>query len=151
MAHDDAGHYKQKHPADTPINPAIEAQLTARAKDGRINCAAAHQIARELGVTPDEVGMTADLLELRINMCQLGLFGHGHQKRLVVPAKEVSAELQQAIEAALDDDGLACDAAWRIAEQFTITRVEVSSACEALNIRIKACQLGAFPRKKTAS
>ncbi|GAK51169.1 hypothetical protein U14_02411 [Candidatus Moduliflexus flocculans] len=148
MAHDDAGHYKHKHPEETMINALIAEQLQARAKDGRINCAAAHQIARELGVTPEEVGVTADLLELRINQCQLGLFGHGHQKRLIFPAKEVSAELRQAIEAALDDDGLACDAAWRIAEQFTITRVEVSSACETLHIRIKACQLGAFNSKK---
>ncbi len=148
MTHDDAGHYKKKHPEGMQMNPTLAEQLKARAKDGRINCAVAHHIAKEFGVTPEEVGATADLLELRINQCQLGLFGHGHQKRLVFPAKEVSDELRQAIEAVLDDDGLACDAAWRIAEQFTITRVEVSSACETLNIRIKACQLGAFSSKK---
>ena len=148
MIHDETGQYKRKHPQGTPINAAIAEKLTARAKDGRINCAVAHQIARELGVTPQEVGLAADLLELRINQCQLGLFGHGHQKRLIFAAKEVTAELRQAIETAMDDDGLACDAAWRIAEQFTIPRVEVSSACETLGIRVKACQLGAFNGKK---
>ena len=148
MAHNDAGHYKHKHPEGTSINAAIAERLTARAKDGRINCAVAHQIARELGVTPQAVGVNADLLELRINHCQLGLFGHGHEKRLIFAAKEVSAELRQAIEAVRDDDGLACDAAWRIAEQFTIPRVEISSACETLGIRVKACQLGAFDGKK---
>ena len=144
MAHEDAGHYAAKHPAGTELNSQIAELVKAHTVDGRISCAAAHKIAQELQVSPLDVGVTIDLLEIRINLCQIGLFGHTPQGKIVVPAKDVPPELQRAIEEALDEKGLSCFAAWTLAEQFTITRLEISSVCEALGTKISHCQIGTF-------
>ena len=144
MAHEDAGNYTAKHSSGTPLNPEIAKRIRAKLLNNRISCAAAHKIAQELHVSPKEVGVTIDLLEVRINRCQLGLFGHSPQKRIVQPAEQSSLELQHAIEKAQDENGLSCAAAWKIAGDLRIPRLEVSSACEALQVKISSCQLGTF-------
>jgi hypothetical protein len=144
MAHEDAGHYAAKHSVGIEPNQQIADLVNANIIDGKISCADAHKIAQELNVSPAEVGVTIDLLEVRINKCQLGLFGYSPQKRIVQTAEHVSPELQKAIEEALGEKGLSCFAVWDIAEGFRIPRLDVSSACEALNIKISSCQLGTF-------
>ena len=44
----------------------------------------------------------------------------------------------------LAEKKLSCRAAWDIAHRFKVPKMAVSAACEALNIKIKPCQLGAF-------
>lgn len=144
MAHADAGHYTAKHPEGMEVNPQIATQIKTNLVDGRISCAAAHKIAEELQVSPADVGVTIDLLEVRITQCLLGLFGYSPNKRIVVPAEHVSPELQQALEEAMDEKGLSCVAAWGLAKQRNISKLDISSACEALKIKITSCQLGTF-------
>ncbi len=144
MAHEHAGHYATKHPEGTGLNSEIAAQVKAETVENRISCADAHQIAEKIHVAPAEVGITIDLLEVRINQCQLGLFGHTPQKRIVTPAAHIPPELQKAIKAAGDEQGLSCFKAWEIAEQFHISRLDVACACETLKVKIVSCQLGSF-------
>jgi hypothetical protein len=91
-----------------------------------------------------EAGKTIDLLNIKITKCQLGLFGYGETKKIVQPAKEVAPELKENITSALKDGMLSCSCAWEIAGKLNIPRMKVASACEALQIKIKPCQLGAF-------
>ncbi len=76
MTHEDAGHYAAKHgpgvKADSKIIDAIKEKMS----DGKISCAAMHGISKMLSVSPAEAGKTADLLEVRLLKCQLGLFGY---------------------------------------------------------------------------
>jgi len=44
----------------------------------------------------------------------------------------------------MNDEKLSCAAAWEIAGSLNISRTKVASACEAMGIKIKPCQLGAF-------
>jgi hypothetical protein len=44
----------------------------------------------------------------------------------------------------LVDGRLPCAEAWRIADERNLKKMDVSSAVEALEIKIKPCQLGAF-------
>ena len=74
----------------------------------------------------------------------MGLFGYSPKKKIVQPAKEIAPDLKQAINDALSDGRLPCAAAWAIAKQINLPRMKVSAACEALKIKIKPCQLGAF-------
>ena len=46
----------------------------AAAKDGRLSCEAAHELAKELGVTLEEIGRFCDDNGIRIKDCQLGCF-----------------------------------------------------------------------------
>jgi hypothetical protein len=144
MTHEDEGHYAAKHPPDTNLNPGIAEEVKQNMKDGKISCSAASKIARELKVPPADVGVTIDLLEARINRCQLGLFGYVPEKTIVKPADSVPKELEKTIKDLLVDDRLPCKTSWEIAEKFGIPRMNVSAACETLKIKISVCQLGSF-------
>ena len=144
MTKDKDGHFARKHPSDSEIDPRVIEALKQQAADGKLPCAVAFKVASELGVTPGLVGKTADLLELRLRKCQLGLFGYEPDKRIVKPAETVSEALETCILKELTDNRLSCEKAWEIAKKLGLTKMAVSSACEHLSIKINACQLGAF-------
>ena len=52
----------------------LEAKIKESLVDGKLPCAVAFKIARELKVSPREVGKTADKLSIKICNCQLGCF-----------------------------------------------------------------------------
>ena len=144
MAHEDAGHYGAKHPGAT-IDADIAEAIRAGEKQGRITCAAAHEIACKQNCTPKQVGVNIDLLEKRINKCQLGLFGYGEPKgKAVEAASAVPDDLERAIQAARVGGRISCEAAWDIANRMERKRIDVACACEAMGIKVSACQLGAF-------
>jgi len=144
MTHRDAGGYSNKHGAGEKPNPEVSKAVTAAADAGKIACAKVFSIASELGASPAEAGKTLDLLEIRLVKCQLGLFGYMPDKSIVKPAEKVSQELESAIRSRLAGERLPCIAAWQIAEQLDLKKLDVSCAAEALGIKIKPCQLGAF-------
>lgn len=116
--------------------------------DGRLTCAMANKIARELEVEPIEVGDMATSLGIHASQCQLGLFGHGPKEegkgRIVESGMEVSEELEARIRDALRRGELPCFAAWEIASEFKLTRLDLGNAAETLGIPISPCQLGFF-------
>lgn len=144
MTREDAGKYSAKHASGATPNPETAAALTSRALDDRVSCTDAMTVATELGVSPAEVGKTLDLLEYRIVRCQLGLFGYSPQKRIVKPAEHVTDEVRDELERRAADGEISCASCWSIADTLSIERMEVSSACERLGIKIRHCQLGAF-------
>jgi hypothetical protein len=144
MTHADAGHYAAKHPHGTALNTTIANAIEKKASDGGLTCAAAHAIAEKLEVAPIDVGRSMDLMEIRLTKCQLGLFGYTPQKKIVTPAETVSPDLEAAIVATAKNGRLACDRAWQMAADQGLTRMVFSAACEALGIKVKPCQLGAF-------
>ncbi len=144
MTHEDRGHYAKKHQPDRQVRPEIAEAVKQNASKGEISCAAAHKIARYQNVPPAEVGFTIDSLEIRIVKCQLGLHGYRPDKKIVKPAETVSQDLQETIHDSLTDGRLSCAAIWDIAKKMRMARMEVSSACETLGVKIYSCQLGAF-------
>ena len=125
-----------------------EAVLAALDSDGKLSCAAAFRIAKELDVAPLQVGQAANDLEVRLNRCQLGLFGYGPKAegrhKIVEPADDVEAELAQAIQDSQSDGKLDCQAVWDIAASMRIPKMNVAAAAETLGVKISRCQLGAF-------
>ena len=144
MTHMDRGHYARKHPSDRKVDQKIAAAIKERSSNEEIPCAEAFRIVNELDVPPHDVGFTIDFLETAIVKCQLGLFGYRPNKKIVEPADSVSPALEEAIREALVNDRLPCALAWEIAERLGLRKMEVSSACETLNIKISPCQLGSF-------
>jgi len=144
MTHEDAGHYAAKHGEETKLDERIAGEIQKKIREGKISCSAAHRIAEELGVTPAEVGVAIDLLEARIERCQLGLYGYSPKRRIVEAAETVSMELETAIRGALTEGKLTCLSSWEIAKKFGIPKMAVCSACETLGIKLSSCQLGAF-------
>lgn len=144
MTHEDKGKYFKKHPEGSTVDDDLKKEILEQVKNNNMSCKKAEEIAGELGFTLEETGMAIDLLNINITKCQLGLFGYGETKKIVQAAKEVAPELKENIESAMQDEKLSCTAAWEIAKKLNIPRMKVCAACEALEIKIKSCQLGAF-------
>ncbi len=144
MTEKDAPDYSRKHPPEERPDPAVAEAIREAAEEGMISCAAVFRIAAERGISPAEAGKTVDLLKIKLHKCQLGLFGYGPRRSIIEPAEHVSPELEEAIRGRLVDGRLPCAAAWEIASELGLKKMDVSRAAEALGIRIKPCQLGAF-------
>jgi hypothetical protein len=121
-----------------------------RLDDGKLPCAAAFAIAHRLDLEPLAVGQAADVANIRISRCQLGLFGYGPKaegKHKIVHAMEkVPERLAGRLRAAAGEGGITCAAIWQVADELGYKRIEASSAVEAMGIRVSRCQLGCFPR-----
>jgi hypothetical protein len=136
--------FSEKHANDPKPDPEIKDEILKNAKEGEIPCAIAFEIAKRQKVSPAKVGKNVDLLELKLVKCQLGLFGYSPQKKIVKSSSEVSQDLKHGIQNALTEGKLSCERAWEIAKRFEVSKMQVSGACEAMGIKIKPCQLGAF-------
>jgi hypothetical protein len=136
--------FSNKHRSDLQPDPAIEILLRKRCPKGELPCAVAFDVAQELGTSPAAVGQTADLMNLRLVKCQLGLFGYSPEKKIVRAAQTIDVTLADALKESLKNDRLPCASAWEIADRLRLRKMAVSNACEKLKIKIKPCQLGAF-------
>jgi len=143
MGHQDKGHFAAKH-KDIQINKTISEKIRALADDNCLTCASAHQAGKALKISPSEIGVQTDLLEYRIEECQLGLFGYGNGKKRINPDIEISDDLNEQLDKVSKDGRISCLECWNIAKDLKIKRLDIGSACEKKNIRIKPCQLGAF-------
>jgi hypothetical protein len=135
---------KHGHRSPEQVDPALRAALVRSTKNSELPCAVAFRLADELQKPPSAIGEAADLLGIRLVKCQMGLFGYTPEKKIVKAAAAVDAQLEDAIRHRLEGGALACRTAWSLAEAFKINRMGVSAACEALGIKVKPCQLGAF-------
>jgi hypothetical protein len=137
-------HFSEKHGPDATINSAIKDEILKRVKAKELPCAVAFAIAKDLGVSAGEVGKTVDLMDMKLSKCQMGLFGYKPEKKIVKPLNDFSQEINDAIDTALVDGCLPCKKAWDIASKLKVSKMTISSTCEAREIKIKSCQLGAF-------
>jgi hypothetical protein len=143
MTHQDKGHYAEKH-SGKKIDEKIAGKIKALADHNNLTCAAAHSIAKDLGISPLEIGVQTDLLEFRISRCQLGLFGYSPEKKRINPDIQVSKELGDQLDKVIIENKISCSQSWEIAGALKIKRLDMGSACEKKGVRIKPCQLGAF-------
>ena len=144
MAQNDFNHYAKKHGPDAVADEKIADALQQRAAQGTLSCAVAFEVAENLHKTPAVIGRTADILELRLVKCQLGLFGHGPKKAPATPLESVSSQIQESIRNELEGGRLPCKNAWKIAKAFGTHKMKIAAACDAMGIKIGPCQLGAF-------
>ena len=143
MTHEDKGRYADKHGGQA-INPVAAEKIRSLGKNNSISCSAAHQAANALDLSPADIGVQIDLLEFSIIECQVGLFGYQDPRQRLDPSIEISSELDKALESAGGDGKIPCSLSWEIAKKTKIKRLDIGSACEKKQIKIKPCQLGAF-------
>ncbi len=136
--------FSEKHGPDAKPDKSIKDEMLKQTKNKAVPCAVAFEIAKVLQVSPDAVGKTADLMNFKLTKCQLGLFGYQPHKKIVAPQDSIKEDLKDAISDALVQGRLSCEHAWDIASRLHVSKMTVSGACEAMGIKIKDCQLGAF-------
>ncbi len=147
MTHEDAGHFAAKHPDEVKLNEKIAEAIRARSPDGKLSCANASLIADELGITIAQVGVAADLTETKINKCMLGLFGYSNDRthgKAIEANDAIDEKMRTEILSASEDKGIGCDSCWAIADKLQVPKMSVASSCDAMEIKISSCQLGAF-------
>jgi hypothetical protein len=136
--------YSEKHRPNSRPDPIIEKEIEKRCQKQVISCARAFKIAEQLNVKPIEVGRTADLMNIKVVKCQLGLFGHQPENKIVKAEETSNQALLDAVTGSSENNRLTCEKAWQIADQLNISKLKVSNVSQADGIRIKNCQLGAF-------
>ena len=123
-------------------------QINAALVDGRLPCLSAFDIAARAAVTPLAVGQEADVMDVRVSHCQLGLFGYGDKRlglhRIVRAPATLHTALGAALGAAATDGRVTCQELWQIAAELSLPRLAVSGGAEALNLKVVRCQLGCF-------
>ena len=134
----------EKHSSNLHPDPIIEKEIKKRAANQEIACALGIEIAKDLDMTPMVVGRTADLMNISVVKCQLGLFGYKPEKKIVKAEDTSNRSLKDAIIGSAENNRLSCEKAWQIAGQFSISKLKVSNVSQANGIKIKSCQLGAF-------
>jgi len=147
MTHEDAGKYALKYPPGKRPNEQIAKAIREKSSGGELACAMGEKISKALKVDMSEVGITADLLEMKIKKCQLGLFGWGKKPnhgKDIHAADSVSVEMKRALEEVAENGVVTCAGLWVIADRLGVERKAVSAACETLRLKIRVCQFGAF-------
>ncbi|MBN1876320.1 MAG: hypothetical protein JXA33_18995 [Anaerolineae bacterium] len=139
---------EKKLPLGFTIDSVIVNAIQSQTKEEKLPCARAFAIANEMNVAPSLVGQTADALAIHLSRCQLGLFGYpgkkGWAENVLADVPEPVA-LESAIRKVAADTGqLTCRQAWDIAAQLNISKMQVGYAADQMEVRIVACQLGAF-------
>lgn len=122
----------------------VSGEIKGNLKEGKLPCAVAFRIVESLDVSPGEVGKTADVLNIRLAKCQLGLFGHHPENKKVKADQEAAREFGDAIGKKIADGKISCVDAWEIAVLAGVPKMRISNACEAMGIKINKCQLEAF-------
>ena len=144
MTRADSSAFADKHPAGSTIDPAIQRRIREESRNRRLGCAAAHRIARELDVPPEQVGITLDLLGYKITRCQLGLFGYRPDPKPVSQAAAVEPEVENELHQVTDGNPISCRKCWEIAAAHKAPRMAIARACNDHDLKIRPCQLGAF-------
>ena len=144
MSREHSNNFAKKHKDGTELDPKIKEAVLNRSEERELPCAVAFEITKELGVEAAEVGKTVDLLNFRLVKCQLGLFGYMPEKKIIKPQDTDNQDLKGAITNAVVDGRLPCKDAWNIASEFKLRKMTVSGVADAMGIKIKPCQLGAF-------
>jgi hypothetical protein len=127
----------------------IEEMIRINPQEGILPCAVAHYIASSLKVSPRDVGDAATALKVKLDLCQLGLFGYGRKGtrtgyKILGRPVDVPAETLEMIRAAVKDNKVSCRELWDIAARTGITRPEAGNAADSLGLKVSPCQLGAF-------
>ena len=139
---------ERQTPEDFVPKPEIEAAIRERLVDGKLPCASAFAIVDAFEVEPLEVGWTANVMDVRLTRCQLGLFGYpGKQgwNEHNTAEQPVPLGMPEAIGVARDEDGtLPCITAWEIASEFKASRMLAGYVADRRGVKITPCQLGAF-------
>jgi hypothetical protein len=126
----------------------IKEMLSVYPGRGTLPCAVAHFIAAQLKADPLDVGKAATEAGVKLDQCQLGLFGYGRKGlsayKIVGRKVEVGQDVLDSIKSGAQGGKIPCLRLWEIAHASGVMRAEAGNAADALGIKVSPCQLGAF-------
>jgi hypothetical protein len=140
---------EKKLPVDFVVDEPLAQTIKAKLTDEKLACQQAFSIAKSHNVSPLLIGQTADVLNIHLTRCQLGLFGYPNHTKgwdaAGIAEQDVPEGLKEAINTVYAaQKQLPCINLWEIAAQFNISKMQVAYAADQMGLRISPCQLGAF-------
>ncbi len=132
---------------DVVVEESAEKMLREKASENHIACAVAFDCADTLKISREKTGIYLDKLQIRLEKCQLGLFGHkrGEKgKKFLELTDQDRTQIKAVIENHAKNGVLTCPELWDMADRSGIKRMMLSSFCEESGLKVKGCQLGAF-------
>jgi len=125
-------------------NQRIVDIIQKRLQSGKLPCAVAFDIANQTETAIQTIGSIVDNAGIRLNKCQLGLFGYAPNNKIIKSLEKIEPDLKRAIDQKQTNNTITCSEIWGIAKNLKQNKRHVSCACETLGLKIKKCQLGAF-------
>ncbi|KPA16821.1 regulatory protein [Candidatus Magnetomorum sp. HK-1] len=135
---------KQKDFSSKSVNRKLLETIQERLQAEKLPCAVAYDIAQKSCIPMKEIGQTADIAEIKLSKCQIGLFGYAPEKKKITKLERIEPVLKQKILSTQHENIISCENIWKISEELQLNKLHVSCACETLGLKIKHCQLGAF-------
>ena len=105
-------------------------------ENGKINCLDAFKLSRELGIKPIEIAQVTKKHSIKIDNCELGVFGSNDfsEKR-----EDIYEKLSNKTN---DKKQILCGDAWEIAQEFSLKKVGATT--KKSDLEVIHCQLGCF-------
>ncbi len=134
----------KKSPVEFASDETIAEKIKEITENGYLSCTVAFRLADQVGLSSGEIGRYADVLDLRLTKCRIGLFGHGKGIKLVKKLESVDAVLESRVNEFAINERVNCEDVLKVADEFKVSPVIVGSVCQTKGIKIKNCCLGAF-------
>ena len=108
-------------------------------ENGKINCLDGFKLAKKLGVEPGEIGEITKKLNIKIDKCELGVFGTNN---FIDKDEEIYEKL---LTKADEKKNILCKDAWLVAKEFSLKKV--GSTTKNSDLEVIYCQLGCFRKR----
>ena len=119
---------KKKHYTgdEAKIDDRIKTLVLEHSENKKLKCATANKIAKDFNISAGDIGRHADLLDIRLTKCQMGLFGYPQGSKIVKESESVNPDLEKAIKTKIVSGKISCREAWNIASEMEMSKIEVS-------------------------
>lgn len=107
--------------------------------NGKIDCLDGFKLAKKLKIDPNEIAELTKKYNIKIDNCELGVFGN---KEFAGMREDIYEILH---EKANDERHVECKVAWEVAREFSLNKV--GSTAKKSDIEIVDCQLGCFRKR----
>ena len=105
-------------------------------KNGKIDCLDGFKLAKKLNIDPSEIGEITKKYNIRIDNCELGVFGDNE-------FGDMRDDIYEKLSYKADDDKeIECKVAWEVAKEFSLKKV--GSTTKKSDLKVVYCQLGCF-------
>ena len=104
-------------------------------ENGKINCLDAFKLAKILKINPGEIAELTKKHGIKIDNCELGVFGNND----FVEARD---DIYEKLSSLADDEKrVECKVAWEVAKEFSLKKVGSTTKSD---LKVIYCQLGCF-------
>ena len=108
-------------------------------ENGKIDCLDGFKLAKKLNIDPTEIGEITKKYNIKIDNCELGVFGDNE-------FEDMREDIYEKLSHKSDKDKeIKCNVAWEVAQEFSLKKV--GSTTKQSDLKVVYCQLGCFRRR----